>query len=56
MLEVSDLTRLYGNFVAVDQVDFMIGKGEIVGLLVHNGVGKITIMKMDSGYLEPNHG
>ncbi|WP_031434886.1 ABC transporter ATP-binding protein [Methylomarinum vadi] len=56
MLHVSGLTRLYGDFVAVDQVGFDIGKGEIVGLLGHNGAGKTTIMKMISGYLEPNQG
>lgn len=56
MLEVSNLSRQYGDFVAVDRVGFNIGKGEIVGLLGHNGAGKTTIMKMISGYLEPNQG
>lgn len=56
MLEVSQLTRCYGDFVAVDKVGFSIGQGEIVGLLGHNGAGKTTIMKMLSGYLEPNAG
>ena len=56
MLNVSNLTRRYGSFVAVDKVNFTIGKGEIVGLLGHNGAGKTTIMKMLSGYLEPNEG
>ena len=56
MLEVSRLSRRYGGFVAVNQVSFTIHKGEIVGLLGHNGAGKTTIMKMLSGYLEPNDG
>ncbi len=56
MLEVSQLTRCYDDFKAVDNVSFSIGKGEIVGLLGHNGAGKTTIMKMLSGYLEPNQG
>lgn len=56
MLEVSQLTRSYGNFKAVDNVSFSIGKGEIVGLLGHNGAGKTTILKMISGYLEPDNG
>ncbi|AJQ97260.1 ABC transporter ATP-binding protein [Gynuella sunshinyii] len=56
MLDVSNLTRRYGSFVAVDKVNFSIGKGEIIGLLGHNGAGKTTIMKMLSGYLEPNEG
>jgi ABC-2 type transport system ATP-binding protein len=50
------LTRRYGGFLAVDRVTFSVGKGEIVGLLGHNGAGKTTIMKMLSGYLEPNSG
>lgn len=56
MLEVRQLTRRYGDYLAVDNVSFEIGKGEIVGLLGHNGAGKTTIMKMISGYLEPNQG
>ncbi|HEB27037.1 MAG TPA: ABC transporter ATP-binding protein [Porticoccus sp.] len=56
MLEVEQLTRLYGDFKAVDNVSFKIKKGEIVGLLGHNGAGKTTIMKMLSGYIEANQG
>ena len=56
MLDVKQLTRCYGDFVAVDNVSFNIGSGEIVGLLGHNGAGKTTVMKMLSGYLEPDHG
>lgn len=56
MVEVSNLGRCYGSFKAVDNVSFAIGKGEIVGLLGHNGAGKTTIMKMLSGYLEPDAG
>jgi len=50
------LTRTYGDLTAVDQVSFEIGRGEIVGLLGHNGAGKTTIMKMLTGYLEPTNG
>ncbi|MBQ0711886.1 MAG: ATP-binding cassette domain-containing protein [Porticoccus sp.] len=56
MLEVEQLTRLYGDFKAVDNVSFKIKKGEIVGLLGHNGAGKTTIMKMLSGFIEANQG
>ncbi len=56
MLSVSGLSRSYGDFKAVDDVSFNIGAGEIVGLLGHNGAGKTTIMKMISGYLEPDAG
>ena len=56
MLEISALSRSYGHFKAVDDVNFAIGQGEIVGLLGHNGAGKTTIMKMLSGTLEPDDG
>lgn len=56
MLEVKGLSRYYGDFLAVNDVSFTIGKGEIVGLLGHNGAGKTTVMKMLSGYLEPSGG
>lgn len=56
MIEIKNLQRAYGDFVAVDNVSFSIQKGEIVGLLGHNGAGKTTIMKMISGYLEPGSG
>jgi len=56
MLEVNRLSRNYGAQMAVDDVSFSVQKGEIVGLLGHNGAGKTTIMKMISGYLEPDAG
>ena len=56
MINVTNLSRRYGNFTAVDQVSFQIGCGEIVGLLGHNGAGKSTIMKMLTGFLEPSGG
>ena len=56
MIEVEGLTRKYGDLVAVDDVSFSIGKGEVVGLLGHNGAGKTTIMRMLTGYIEPTAG
>ncbi|MCL2457380.1 MAG: ABC transporter ATP-binding protein [Desulfobulbus sp.] len=56
MILVDHLTRTYGPHIAVDDVSFTIGAGEIVGLLGHNGAGKTTIMKMLTGFLEPTGG
>lgn len=56
MIKVDKLTRRYGDFTAVSEVSFSIEKGEIVGLLGHNGAGKTTIMKMLTGFLEPSEG
>jgi ABC-2 type transport system ATP-binding protein len=56
MIEIKNLFRAYDDFMAVHDVSFSINKGEIVGLLGHNGAGKTTIMKMISGYLEPSSG
>jgi len=56
MIKISGLSRLYGNFTAVDDVSVTIQRGEVVGLLGHNGAGKSTIMKMMTGFLEPTAG
>ncbi len=56
MIEVRELSRSYGDLKAVDRVSFDVGRGEIVGLLGHNGAGKTTIMKMLTGFLEPSSG
>jgi len=56
MIKIKDLTRNYGGFKAVNQVSFEIARGEVVGLLGHNGAGKTTIMKMMTGFLEPDSG
>ena len=56
MIQVEHLTRCYGDLTAVDDVSFHIGRGEVVGLLGHNGAGKTTIMKMLTGFLEPTSG
>lgn len=51
MIEVSSLTKKYGNFLAVDNVSFTINRGEVVGFLGPNGAGKSTIMNILTGYL-----
>lgn len=56
MIRVESVSRNYGAFKAVDSVSFEITKGQIVGLLGHNGAGKTTVMKMLTGYLEPDSG
>ncbi len=56
MIKVSSLCRNYAAFRAVDNVTFEVGKGEVVGLLGHNGAGKTTVMKMLTGFLQPTAG
>ena len=56
MIEVAGLTRKYGDLTAVDDVSFSIRKGEVVGLLGHNGAGKTTVMRLLTGYMEPTAG
>ena len=56
MIKAEQLTRRFGDCVAVDSVSFAIEPGEIVGLLGHNGAGKTTIMKIITGFLEPSAG
>jgi len=56
MLQAKELTRFYGDFKAVDNVSFSVDTGEIVGLLGPNGAGKTTVMKILTGYLEPDAG
>ena len=53
MISVSNLSRSYGTFKAVDDVSFEVGKGQIVGLLGPNGAGKTTLMKMLTGFHFP---
>ncbi len=55
-IEVSQLTRMYGSQKAVDNISFMVNKGEIVGFLGPNGAGKSTTMRMITGYLQPDGG
>lgn len=55
-ITVKNLTKLYGEQRAVNDISFTIGKGEIVGFLGPNGAGKSTTMKMITGYLEPTAG
>ena len=56
VLELSHVTRRYGNFVAVDDVSFTVDKGEILSLLGPSGCGKTTTLRLISGFEEANEG
>lgn len=55
-IEARDLSMRFGDFVAVDHVDFRIERGEIFGFLGSNGCGKTTTMKMLTGLLPASEG
>ena len=54
--ECKNVTKSYGNLTALDDVNFSIGKNEVVGLLGDNGAGKSTLIKMMSGVVTPDTG
>ncbi|MES1178341.1 MAG: ATP-binding cassette domain-containing protein [Myxococcales bacterium] len=56
MIEVSQLTKDYGTVVAVRDVSFSVGKGEIVGFLGPNGAGKSTTLRVLAGFLGATSG
>lgn len=56
MIEVSHLTKRFGDFTAVDDVSFSLAPGEILGFLGPNGAGKSTTMKMLTGFLAATEG
>ncbi len=56
MIAIENLTRRFGPILAVDDVSFSVGKGDVVGLLGPNGAGKSTAMKMVTGFLPPSNG
>jgi len=55
-ITVNDLTRVFGDFVAVDHVSFDVRKGEVFGFLGSNGAGKSTTIRMLCGLLMPTSG
>jgi ABC-2 type transport system ATP-binding protein len=56
MIHAENLTKNYGGIAAVDQINFEIQKGEILGLLGPNGAGKTTTLRMLTGFLQPSAG
>jgi ABC-2 type transport system ATP-binding protein len=56
MIEAKGLSKRYGDIVAVDDVSFSVGRGEVVGFLGPNGAGKTTTMRLLTGFLPPTDG
>jgi len=56
VIDVTDLDKSYGDVQALQDVSFKIAPGEIIGLLGPNGAGKTTIIKILTGYLQPDAG
>ena len=56
MIEISQLSKKYGSFTAVDRLDLVVPEGELFGFLGPNGAGKTTTMRMVAGILRPTSG
>jgi ABC-2 type transport system ATP-binding protein len=56
LIEVSNLTKFYDDFCAVNKINLTIKKGEILGLLGPNGAGKTTTLRMLTGFFKPSAG
>ena len=56
MIEVKNVTKRYGDFIAVNDISFQVKDHEIVGFLGPNGAGKSTTMNMITGFIEPTKG
>lgn len=56
MIEINDLSKAYGELIALQPTNLVIQEGQIVGLLGPNGAGKTTLMKLITGVLEPDSG
>src|SRR5881396_1842429 len=56
MIRLENLTKLYGSFVAVDDISLHVPRGVLYGCLGPNGAGKTTTLRMIAGILRPTQG
>ncbi|MGQ0794007.1 MAG: ABC transporter ATP-binding protein [Deltaproteobacteria bacterium] len=56
MLKVQNISKKYGDLVALDDVSFQVNRGEVLGFLGPNGAGKTTTMRIITGYMPPTDG
>ena len=56
LINATNLKKSFDKFIAVDNIDLSVSRGEVVGFLGPNGAGKSTTMKMLTGFLEPDNG
>lgn len=54
MLEIKNVSKHYGDKLAVDNISLHVEAGDIYGIIGHNGAGKSTLIKMITGILEPD--
>lgn len=55
-IKAENLTKFYGDLLAVDSINLTIKKGEVFGFLGPNGAGKTTTIRMLTGILQPDEG
>ena len=53
MIEIKNVTKKYGNYVAVEDISFKVEESSIYGLVGYNGAGKTTLLKTAAGILKP---
>ena len=56
MIEINNLTKIFDQFTAIDDLCFTVKEGEVLGFLGPNGAGKSTTMKLITGFLSASHG
>ncbi len=53
LVEVNNISKSFESFLAVDDINFSLEKGEVLGFLGPNGAGKTTTMRILTGFLKP---